>query len=91
MQNRQKPQSGQPELTTEETNIEETNTEETNTEETDDHRTEKPATEVMHSMEELLKKAELDAAEHNEAWLRAKADTENIRNRAQINMANAHK
>jgi len=91
MQNRQKPQSGQPELTTEETNTEETNTEETNTEETADHSTEKPATEVMPSMEELLKKAELDAAEHHDAWLRAKADSENIRKRAQIDIANAHK
>jgi molecular chaperone GrpE len=47
--------------------------------------------EVMPSLEQLLKKAELDAAEHRDAWLRAKADAENIRKRAQIDIANAHK
>ena len=39
----------------------------------------------------MLKKAELDAEEHHDAWLRAKADAENIRKRAQIDIANAHK
>ena len=47
--------------------------------------------EIMPSLEDLLKKAELDAAEHHDAWLRAKADSENIRKRAQIDIANAHK
>jgi molecular chaperone GrpE len=47
--------------------------------------------EVMPSMEELLKQAELAAQEHHDAWLRAKAETENIRKRAQIDVANAHK
>jgi len=47
--------------------------------------------EVMPSMEELLKKAELTAQEHHDAWLRAKADAENIRKRAQTDIASAHK
>jgi molecular chaperone GrpE len=47
--------------------------------------------EVMPSMEELLKKAELAAAEHHDAWMRAKAETENIRKRAVQDVANAHK
>jgi molecular chaperone GrpE len=42
-------------------------------------------------VEELLKKAEATAREHQEAWLRAKADGENIRKRAQTDIANAHK
>ena len=45
----------------------------------------------MPSLEQLLKKAELDAAEHYDAWLRAKAEGENIRKRAQIDVTNAHK
>jgi hypothetical protein len=47
--------------------------------------------ETMPSLEQLLKKAELDAAEHYDAWLRAKAEGENIRKRAQIDVTNAHK
>jgi len=35
--------------------------------------TAQPAPEVMPSLEELLRKAELDAQEHHDAWLRAKA------------------
>lgn len=50
-----------------------------------------PAPEVMPSTEELLKQAELAAQEHHDAWLRAKAETENVRKRAQIDIANAHK
>jgi molecular chaperone GrpE len=49
------------------------------------------APEVMPSTEELLRKAELDAQEHHDAWLRAKAETENIRKRAVTDVANAHK
>jgi len=51
----------------------------------------KPAPETMPSTEELLRKAELDAQEHHDAWLRAKAETENIRKRAVTDVANAHK
>jgi molecular chaperone GrpE len=43
------------------------------------------------SLQELLKKAELEAEEHRDAWLRAKAEAENIRKRAQTDVANAHK
>jgi len=51
----------------------------------------KPEAEVMPSTEELLKQAELAAQEHHDAWLRAKAEMENVRKRAQIDVANAHK
>lgn len=37
---------------------------------------------TMPSMEESLRIAELKAAEHYDAWLRAKAETENVRRRA---------
>lgn len=33
------------------------------------------------SMEEMLRQAELKAEEHHDAWLRAKAETENVRRR----------
>ncbi len=46
---------------------------------------------VMPGPEALLKAAELAAQEHHDAWLRAKAETENVRKRAQIDVANAHK
>ena len=41
--------------------------------------------------DDLLKQAEQMAAQHHEAWLRAKAETDNIRKRAQVEVANAHK
>ncbi|HEV7929562.1 MAG TPA: nucleotide exchange factor GrpE [Nitrosospira sp.] len=47
--------------------------------------------ETIPSLEQMLKKAELTAAEHYDAWLRAKADADNIRKRAQMDVANAHK
>ena len=47
--------------------------------------------EAMPSIEELLKQAELAAQEHQDAWLRAKADADNIRKRAQADIASAHK
>ncbi len=47
--------------------------------------------ETMPNLEDLLKAAELQAAEHHDAWLRAKAETENIRRRAQEDVAKAHK
>ena len=47
--------------------------------------------ETMPSMEEILKTAELAAAEHHDAWLRAKAETENMRRRAQTDVENARK
>jgi molecular chaperone GrpE len=50
-----------------------------------------PAQETMPSVAELLKKAELAAQEHHDAWLRAKAEADNIRKRTQVEIANAHK
>lgn len=50
-----------------------------------------PSTESMPSPAELLRQAELLAAEHHDAWLRAKAEAENIRRRAQDDVAKAHK
>ncbi len=47
--------------------------------------------EVVPATEELLRQAELKAQEHHDAWLRAKAETENVRKRAHIEVANAHK
>jgi len=52
---------------------------------------EEAAGERMPSVEQLLRQAELQAQEHHDAWLRAKAETENIRRRAQVDVANAHK
>ncbi|KAB2911842.1 MAG: nucleotide exchange factor GrpE, partial [Dechloromonas sp.] len=43
------------------------------------------------SVEEQFKALELKAAEHYDAWLRAKAEGENIRRRAQEDIAKAHK
>jgi len=49
------------------------------------------APETVPSHDMLLKQAELAAQEHHDAWLRAKADADNIRKRAQADIANAHK
>jgi molecular chaperone GrpE len=43
------------------------------------------------TLEELLQKAEAAAQEHRDAFLRAKAETENVRKRAQTDVAAAHK
>jgi molecular chaperone GrpE len=43
------------------------------------------------NLEEQLRLAEQKAQEHQESWLRAKAETENLRKRAQADIANAHK
>ncbi|MCK2095089.1 nucleotide exchange factor GrpE [Thauera aromatica] len=45
----------------------------------------------MPSLEEALRQAELKAVEHHDAWLRAKAETENVRRRAQEDIAKASK
>lgn len=45
----------------------------------------------MPSQEEIIKDLELKVQEHHDAWLRAKAEGENIRRRAQQDIANAHK
>lgn len=43
------------------------------------------------SPEEQLRLAEQKAQEHLDSWLRAKAETENLRKRAQADIASAHK
>jgi molecular chaperone GrpE len=42
-------------------------------------------------LEAQLRKAEQEAAEHREAWLRARAEADNIRKRAQVEITNANK
>ncbi len=43
------------------------------------------------SLDELLRQAELNAQEHHDAWLRAKAETENVRRRAVDDVEKARK
>jgi molecular chaperone GrpE len=50
-----------------------------------------PAADAMPGPEELLRTAELKATEHHDAWLRAKAETENVRRRAQEDILKAGK
>jgi molecular chaperone GrpE len=52
-----------------------------------DGYTERPATDL----EALLQKAEAEAAELKDAWLRARADVENIRRQSQADLARATK
>lgn len=55
---------------------------------------ETPATEPAEStpsIEEMIRQAELKVEEHHDAWLRAKAETENVRRRAQEDIAKASK
>ena len=47
--------------------------------------------EVMPSLEESLKEAERKAQEHYDAWMYAKAESENIRRRAVEDVSKAHK
>lgn len=49
------------------------------------------AQEAAPGLEERLREAEMKAAEHHDAWLRARADAENIRKRGQEDVAKAHK
>jgi molecular chaperone GrpE len=49
------------------------------------------APDVLPSLQEALRQAELKASEHHDAWLRAKAETENVRRRAQEDIAKAAK
>lgn len=46
---------------------------------------------TMPSLEEMLQAAERQAAEHHDAWLRAKAETENMRRRAAEDVDKARK
>src|SRR4030042_1682536 len=50
-----------------------------------------PEKEIMPSLEAMLKAAELQAAEHHDAWLRAKAATETMRRRAAEDVDKARK
>ena len=49
------------------------------------------AIDTLSGLEEQLRQAELLAAEHHDAWLRAKAETENVRRRAQEDVTKAAK
>ncbi len=46
---------------------------------------------TMPDLNEALRRAELKAEELHDAWLRAKAETENLRRRAEEDVAKAHK
>ncbi len=48
-------------------------------------------TDTLPSIEEQFRQLELQAAEHHDAWLRARAEGENIRRRAREDIARAHK
>jgi molecular chaperone GrpE len=50
-----------------------------------------PSPEAPATVDEQLRAAELKAAEHHDAWLRAKAEADNVRKRAQDDVAKAHK
>ncbi len=50
-----------------------------------------PAQPAAPTLEELLQKAETAAQEHRDAFLRAKAETDNVRKRAQADVTAAHK
>ena len=58
---------------------------------TDADASEHPEKDIMPNLEALLKAAELQAAEHHDAWLRAKAETENMRRRAAEDVDKARK
>ncbi|MBK9392841.1 MAG: nucleotide exchange factor GrpE [Uliginosibacterium sp.] len=47
--------------------------------------------ETVPGVEEQLRQLELKATEHHDAWLRAKAETENVRRRAQEDVSKAAK
>jgi molecular chaperone GrpE len=49
------------------------------------------AVEPAQDLGELLRKAETEAAELKDAWLRARAETENVRKQAQNDVVKAHK
>lgn len=50
-----------------------------------------PPSDAATDFRESLRQAELKVAEHYDAWLRAKAETENVRRRAQEDIAKASK
>jgi molecular chaperone GrpE len=56
-----------------------------------DTGTAQSATPAETNLTDQLKEAQQAAAEHHDAWLRAKAEADNIRKRAQTEIASAHK
>ncbi len=85
-ENQQNPQESQPDQTEAIPN-----TDETISTGMAGNAADEPAEQVQPNLEQLLKEAEMRAVEHHDAWMRAKAETENIRKRAQMDVANAHK
>ena len=90
MQEPQNPESNQPEQATETPEIVNVNEAATLEESVANDVTE-PGDEAEPDLAALLKEAELKSVENHDAWLRSKADVENIRKRAQTDVANAHK
>jgi molecular chaperone GrpE len=71
-----------------------------NTPQTEEHASTEPAPQAASAaeattptptLEEQLQKAEAAVQENRDAFLRARAETENVRKRAQTDVANAHK
>ncbi len=92
MQNSENPQDMQSNQTETTASIEESAAPDTAVNTAEAPQTEQTEqTEQQPNFEQLLKEAEIRAAEHHDAWMRAKAETENIRKRAQTDVANAHK
>jgi molecular chaperone GrpE len=56
-----------------------------------DNTVDMPDAEVMPNMQELLQATELKAQEHYDAWMYAKAESENIRRRAAEDVSKAQK
>jgi len=56
-----------------------------------DNGGEKDSGDSTPSLEAMLRQAELNAQEHHDAWLRAKAETENVRRRAVEDVEKARK
>lgn len=57
----------------------------------DDPKTDQSGESGEASVEALLRQAEQKAQEHHDAWLRAKAEADNMRKRGQVELANAYK
>jgi len=90
MQEPKNPESNQPEQTVE--TAETVNVNATTTpEEATVNDVVEPEEAAAPDLAALLKEAELKSVENHDAWLRSKADVENIRKRAQTDVANAHK
>ncbi|GJL74643.1 nucleotide exchange factor GrpE [Nitrosomonas sp.] len=94
MQNSQNPQDtqpGEPEELLDNRDNEATETVSTDTAQSVEQVAVDQESQQEPDLQQLLKDAELKTAEHHDAWVRAKAETENIRKRAQTDVANAHK